>query len=429
MAKSFRFWSTLMVIICFVLGILVYGGGRYSFGIFMKPLAETMGWSRTQVSLAVTINLICYGISSPVVGWLLDTIGARKVMVTGALLMMVSLCAMYFAHNIWMFYFLYGVVSAFGANAVGRIAQASIVANWFVKRRGLMMGVTAISIGLGTAIMAPVVRYLLDAYGWQLAFVAVGVMMGVLVLLPVLLFVKGQGRPEDRGFGPDGMPLGESLQTAAAPAPAAGLKGGDWKVSDALRSKAFWAVTLAMGLSYTADYIVLLHGPADFEDRGYSGATAALVLATATLTSCFGRIGFGWLADYASIKLGFALMFGLQLIATPLVVIASSEIMLYSFAVIWGVGYGGAAVLLPYAIAHYFGRSCFSAILGWATMVTVFCGSIGGIVGGLVYDNYHSYQLAWIACGVLWALAITMVLVLGGRPAPQAQHSLAQATA
>ncbi|MCK9506686.1 MAG: MFS transporter, partial [Porticoccaceae bacterium] len=132
--------------------------------------------------------------------------------------------------------------------------------------------------------------------------------------------------------------------------------------------------------------------------------------------SCVGRVGFGWLSDHISIKLGFALMFGLQLIAAPLLMINGSKYVLYTFAFIWGIGYGGAAVLMPYAIAHYFGRSCFSSILGWTTMVTVFCGSIGGLVGGLIYDNYQSYSMAWIVCGVLWVLAIMMVLALGRKP-------------
>ncbi|MFA5631745.1 MAG: MFS transporter [Porticoccaceae bacterium] len=425
MERGFRFWSTVMVLICFVLGIVVYGGGRYSFGVFMKPLAETMEWSRTQISLAVTINLICYGISSPVIGWLLDTIGARRVMISGAAIMTVSLCAMYFAHSLWMFYFLYGVASAFGANAIGRIAQASIVANWFVKRRGLMMGITALSIGLGTAIMAPVVRLFLDNYGWQLAFVAMGVMMGVLVLLPIVLLVKGQGRPEDRGFGPDGIPLEEAQAQQPGPGSRAAPAQDDWKVSEALRSKAFWAITIAMGISYMADYIVLLHGPADFEDRGHSGATAALVLSIATLASCIGRLGFGWFADRANLKLGFTLLFGLQLISTPLVIIDGGVNTLYAFAFIWGIGYGGAAVYMPYAIAGYFGRANFSSIMGWTTMVTVFCGSIGGILGGLIHDRYQSYHLAWLCCIVFWALAIVIMLLLGGKPDKQPAHRVA----
>jgi len=415
MARGFRFWSIVMVLICFVLGIVVYGGGRYSFGVFMKPVAETMGWSRTQISLAVTINLICYGISSPIIGWLLDTIGARRVMITGAAMMTVSLCAMYFAHSLWMFYFLYGVASAFGANAIGRIAQASIVANWFIKRRGLMMGVTALSIGLGTAIMAPVVRLFLDHYGWQLAFVAMGVMMAVLVLLPILLLVKGQGRPEDRGFGPDGISLEEARAQRSGSTSQLNPQH-DWKVSEALSSKAFWAITIAMGISYMADYIVLLHGPADFEDRGHSGAIAALVLSIATLASCIGRLGFGWFADHANLKVGFSLLFGLQLVATPLVLIDGGVSTLYAFAFIWGIGYGGAAVYMPYAIAAYFGRSNFSSIMGWTTMVTVFCGSIGGILGGLIHDRYQSYQLAWLSCMTFWAVAIIIMLLLGGKP-------------
>mgnify|MGYP000536595318 FL=1 len=116
---SFQFWGALMVLVCFLIGIVVYGGSRYSFGVFMKPMAESMGWSRTEVSLAVTIHLLSYAFMSPIVGRLYDTIGLRKVMITGATLLGASLCAMTFVESLWFFYVLYGVVAAFGVNAVG----------------------------------------------------------------------------------------------------------------------------------------------------------------------------------------------------------------------------------------------------------------------------------------------------------------------
>lgn len=416
-----------MMVICFITGVMVFGGGRYSFAVFMKPLSESMDWSRSQLSLAVTINLIFYGMASPVIGWLFDTIGARKVMITGAALMTFSLCAMYFASNLWLFYFLYGVLSAFGANAIGRMSQVSIVTNWFVKRRGMMMGVTALSIGLGTAIMAPVVRLLLDTYGWQLAFVALGVMMGVLVLLPIILFIKGQGRPEDRGFGPDGVPLmdihGAHSGTTQAPASSS---GADWKVREALRTRAFWAVSLAMGIAYMGSYVFLLHGPADFEDRGFSGTTAATVLSIGTLASCVGRLGFGWLADHAPLKTGFLIQIGLHLVALPLVLLDGGIYLLYAFAIIWGVGYGGTGVYLPYAIAHYFGRSSFASIYGWSAMTSTFCGAIGGYLSGLIYDIQGSYSLAWIGCALLWTIALILIALFANKPSrPGAAVALA----
>jgi MFS family permease len=423
MQKGFRLWSTVMVIICFILGIVVYGGGRYSFGVFLRPMSEAMAWSRTEVSLAMTINLLCYGFSSPIIGWLLDKIGARRVMLTGAILMSASLCAMYFVSNLYLFYFLYGVLSAMGANAVGRISQATIVANWFIKRRGLVMGITAISIGLGTAVMAPLVRYTLDNFGWQQAYVAIGLLMFALVVVPIALFVKGQGRPEDRGFSPDGIPLANVPQSTDAPGSA--VTASDWSSGQALRSKAFWAITIATGLSYMADYVVLMHGPAFIEDEGYTGSTAAIFLSVATLSSCFGRVLFGWLADIISLKLGFSIMFGLQLIACPLILMDGSIYSLYLFAVIWGIGYSGAAIYQPYAMAAYFGRKSFSTIYGWTTMVAVFCGSIGGILGGYIHDTVNSYQPAWMLCALLWALGIVIVVCFAKNTplGPPPQHS------
>lgn len=413
---SFQFWGTLMVLVCFMIGIVVYGGSRYSFGVFMKPMADSMGWSRTELSLAVTIHLLSYACMSPLVGRLYDTIGLRKVMICGASLLGASLCAMIFVDSLWLFYFLYGVVAAFGVNAVGRIGQATIVANWFVKRRGLMMGVTGVSIGLGTALMAPVTRQILDAFGWRNAFVAIGLLTFALVLLPILLIVKGHGRPEDRGFGVDGAPVSNpepEEQNGAAQI----VASDDWTASEALRSKAFLAIASATALGFFADYMVLLHSPADFEDRGLSGSTAVFILSIATFSGAIGRLGFGWLADRINVKTGFALLLGLQMIAMPLTIVGGTNTsILYGFAVIWGFGYGGASVFVPVAVAEYFGRSNFGAIYGGVTMVASLCAAGGGVLAGWIYDTQNSYELAWIICAIAFGSAILIMLTMGGKP-------------
>lgn len=405
-----------MVLICFLIGLVVYGGSRYSFGVFMKPMAESMGWSRTEVSLAVTIHLLSYAFLSPIVGRLYDSIGMRKVMIVGSALLSIALCSMIFVESLWLFYFLYGVVAAFGANAVGRIGQATIVANWFVKRRGLLMGITGVSIGLGTAIMAPVTRQLLDAFGWRNAFVAIGILTAVFVLLPIMLIVKGRGRPEDRGFGADGGPLTD----VAADADGADTQvtaQDDWTTSEALRTKTFYALAIATGLGFMADYMVLLHSTADFEDRGLSGAAAVSILSLATLSGAAGRLGFGWLADRISVKTGFGLLLGLQLIAMPIIIMGGTDtFMLYSFAIIWGFGYGGASVFVPVAVANYFGRTSFGSIYGLITMVAGLCAAAGGVLAGWIYDTQNNYDIAWAICALAWGIAIVVMYAAGGKP-------------
>lgn len=405
-----------MVGICFITGIIAYGGGRYSFGVFMKPMSEALGWTRTEMSLGATINLITYAVASPFIGRMMDTLGIKVAMLAGTAIAGLGLCAMYFVNSLWMFYLLYGVAAALGVNMVGRIAQATIVANWFVARRGLMLGITALSIGLGTAVMAPAANAVLHGVGWQMAFLFLGGTFFVFVFLPVALLIKGKGRPEDRGFGPDGLPLD-----------VAGVYGAlgrqridsldDWSVAEALRTVALWGIFLAMGLSYMADYVVLFHGVASFEDRGVSPATAASILSVATLVSCVGRLGFGWLADRLDVRMCMALMFGIQIVSAPLIIWGgTSVLMLYSFGAVWGIGYGALATLMPAISSQYFGRRNFGAIYGWITMATVLGGAVGSTFGGWVYDTRGSYDMAWYACIGMWAVALVIVYAMGRRP-------------
>ena len=112
--KSFQLWSNIMVAICFVTGIVAYGGGRYSFGVFIKPMTEALGWTRTQISLGATINLICYAIASPIVGRMLDKWGVRHTVLIGSVIVGSGFCGMYFINSLWVFYLLFGVVAALG---------------------------------------------------------------------------------------------------------------------------------------------------------------------------------------------------------------------------------------------------------------------------------------------------------------------------
>ncbi len=406
-----------MVGICFVTGIVAYGGGRYSFGVFMKPMTEELGWSRTQMSLGATINLVCYALASPLVGRMMDTVGVKVTMILGAMLVGAGLCAMYFTSSLWMFYLLYGVAAAIGVNMVGRIAQATIVANWFVAQRGLMLGITALSIGLGTTVMAPAASALLHGFGWQVAFLSLGGMILLVVLLPVALLVKGRGRPEDRGFGPDGVPASESVTPMGRQEASKSGMAHDWTVGEAFRTVALWGIFIAMGLSYMADYIVLFHGVACFEDRGLSSVTAASILAIAALVSCVGRLGFGWLADRFDLRGCMALMFGLQIAASPFIIMGGSNLgMLYVFAAIWGVGYGALATLMPAVSVQYFGRRYFGSIYGWITMATVFGGAIGSTFGGWIYDTQGNYDLAWYASIAMWVVALIIVYAFVRKP-------------
>lgn len=406
-----------MVGICFLTGIVAYGGGRYSFGVFMKPMTEALGWSRTQMSLGATINLIVYAVASPLVGRMLDTVGVKVTMLVGATIVGVALCAMYFCDTLWMFYLLYGVAAAVGVNMAGRIAQATIVANWFVAQRGLMLGITAVSIGLGTTVMAPAANAVLHGIGWQEAFLFLGAVFFLLAFLPVALLVKGKGWPEERGFGPDGVPL-EARSARKDPSAAARADAAhDWTVGEAFRTAALWGIFIAMGLSYMADYIVLFHGVACFEDRGLSPGTAASMLAIATLVSCVGRLGFGWLADRLDIRACMALMFGFQIAAAPFIIAGGSNVgMLYAFAAVWGIGYGGLAPLLPAIAGQYFGRRNFGSIYGWVTMATIFGGAIGSTLGGWIYDTQGNYDLAWYACIGMWVVACMTVYILARKP-------------
>jgi MFS family permease len=280
-----------------------------------------------------------------------------------------------------------------------------------------MMGITALSIGLGTSIMAPAANAILQGMGWQAAFLFLGTAFLVFVFLPSIIFIKGKGRPEDRGFGPDGIPLDVMNGSGQALASPAVDVEKDWTVESALRTGAFWGIFIAMGLSYMADYIILFHSVAYFEDIGLSPGLASSVLAVGTLVSCVGRVGFGWLADRVDIRICMALMLAVQIVAMPFLILGGSHLTpIYIFACVWGMGYGGLATLLPAAAGAYFGRRHFGSIFGWITMGTVLGGAIGSTLGGWIHDVRGSYDLAWYGCIAMRVAACIAVYALAKKP-------------
>jgi MFS family permease len=178
-----------------------------------------------------------------------------------------------------------------------------------------------------------------------------------------------------------------------------------------------WGIFVAMGLSYMADYIVLFHGIPCFQDRGLSSGIATSILATATLVSCIGRLGFGWLADRLNMRVCMALMFGFQIFASPLLIMGGSNTtLLYTFAALWGIGYGAFATLMPAISSQYFGRLQFGTIYGFVTMATVIGGAMGSTLGGWIYDVKGNYDLAWYACIAMWVVACIVVFAFVRKP-------------
>ena len=408
--KGRVYWGWYVVLGALLITGINYGV-RYSFGIFLKPMAQEYQWSRSVVSMGISILILVYGVGGILTGRLTDRIAPRWLITAGAILTAAGLFLTALVREPWQFYVTYGLLGGIGASCFGVVVCNSSVGKWFIRKRGLAIGLSSVGVGAGTMAMAPLAGYVVKVYGWQAGFILLGVFVLVFgVALSQLLM--GRTRPEDYGLAPDG---DGPVPPAAAPAAVGGPEVVP-SLGSVMRDSRFWILAVCYGLAIMAEMSALVHQVPYALDRDIDKVAAASSLGLLGMASIAGRFFFGWFADrlrdakYASM-LGFLLMIGGML----LLIRAGSVRMLMAYALLFGFGYGNISTMMPFLLADRFGRHLLGAAYG---MLTFLCAGIGGGIGpvitGYVYDLTGSYLLAWLFN--LAALVIATVLILALRP-------------
>ena len=192
------FWGWYVVAGSFLLHAVSYGA-RYSFGIFVQPLTAENGWSRTVISLAASINMLFFAAGGIYAGRLLDRIAPRWIATAGAVVGALGFILSAFAGTPLTFYLAYGLLCGLGSSWTGIVVGNSSVGKWFVRKRGLAIGLASMGVSFGTMVMTPVVGWVVKDYGWQAGFI----FMGLILLLPGVLIAQDLSRKNEAG-GPTG---------------------------------------------------------------------------------------------------------------------------------------------------------------------------------------------------------------------------------
>lgn len=368
----------------------------YTFGIFLKPLAEEFGWSRAAVSAAFGIAAMTVAVCSPPLGYLLDRVSPRRILVP---CMAVFGCAFaslsLLTHSIWHLYATFFVMGIVG-NGTAQMAYSRAVSSWFVARRGMALAVVMSGGAIGAMVLPPIAEALIQHVGWRAACVILGGMVLVIGLPAVAGFIRE--RPSEL----HGMPAGHSGSMTSTGA----------TVREALRSRPFWIVVIVLFLYSIAQNGALTHLVALLTDRGVSPGRAATALAAMGGASLVGRFLTGWLLDRF-----FAPRVTLGLLATA----AAGTLILsgaHSFAtgmfasILIGLGTGGEADVTPYILSRYFGLRSFAMLYGFTWTAYAIAGAIGPVLMGVVFDAVGSYEtlLIVLAGGILGAAALMQLM-------------------
>lgn len=394
------FYGWWIVFACFLISLYVSSVIFYGFTAFFEPLVEDFGWSYTQISFAASLRGLEMGLLFPLIGFLVDRFGSRKLIFCGVVVVGFGLLVLSFTQSLAMFYGSF-LLLGFGVGGVSSVVSMTVVANWFRKKVGIALGVMMSGFG-ASGLLVPVIVRLIDVYNWRNTLIILGLGMWSLGI-PLSFVIRN--RPEQYGYLPDGTSSSD--------------QGGDNEIQDkaveigvkeALKKKSFWYLNIAETIRFMALAAVVTHVMPYLSSVGISRASAGLVAGAIPLFSIIGRFGLGWLGDILDKKYVMAM----ALLSMSLGMLAFGYVrvmwLLFLFLVLFSSGSGGSMVLRGAILREYFGRDSLGKILG----ITMGFASIGGIIGpilaGWVFDTLGSYHLIWfVFCGII-GLAIFLIL-------------------
>jgi len=384
----------------------------YTFGFFVKPLQTELGWGRGEIMLGCMLWSLLGGSAAPLAGWLVDRFGGRKVVLVGTLLSSAIFCCLALVNDLWLFLLLWAV-NGVVMTGTSPVSTSTIVSNWFVRRRGLAIGVMAAGVGVGGLIFVPLVNsWLMPAFGWRATFIALGLITG-LVLVPQALFVM-KDRPSDLGLNPDGAENARAAGAREKP-PTQGSRG----VKSALGTSAFWLIAAGFFFGGIGQSGLLQNQAPFLSDARVDSSLISAALGAVGLFSTCGKIFFGWLCQRINPKYGWAIAVTLQgSAAVTLLAISAggrSE-LIWLYAVLFGLGIGGWLPTMSLLVSSSFGLAGYASIFGVISLVLGVGSSLGPITAGYIFDNTGSYNLAFLVfLGGYVAAAVAMLLIQHAR--------------
>jgi MFS family permease len=394
--------GTGMIVTCMGLGAM------FSLGVFLKPVSEVMGWSRTGISTVALLNWIFMGLGSFVWGALSDRIGTRAVVLCGGALLGLGLVAASQATTLLWFQLTFGVLVGFAVGAFYAPMTASAT-RWFTTNRSLAVALVSSGIGLGVLTVGPLARALITAYDWRIAMLVVGD-LSWLVVIPAALLVRNPPRPAEGAGAPSGVPESGREFTARA----------------ALATPQFWAIALTHFACCAAHSGPIFHMVTHAIDRGVAPLTAATVLGVSGLSSVAGRVTCGLLADRYGAKPTLLVGLAIQAAAVSLYLVTTTTASFYALAVVFGLSYGGVMPLYAILVREYFGERIMGTAYGAVFLVSTLGMALGSWSGGWFYDGFGSYAWLFIGSAAIGAGAIAIALTF--RPPRRVSSALPSPT-
>lgn len=375
------------------------GPGQFAFGslgLFIIPLGEEFGWSRTEVSVALTFFTVALAFSIPYIGKLVDQYGSRKVLLPSFTVFALLLAAIpVLADRLWILFLLFALIGSLGAGA-NALPYLRTISTWFDRRRGLALGIAMGGSGTGYVYMPPAVQYMIDHHGWRSAYLLLaGVTLAIAV--PLVYFVLREAPAEK-----DTKSVDELRQKAIAAQSAPQIP-----LVTLIKQPLLWQLFLIFSVLSFSLYGVLSHIVPMLRDRGMSPVNAALVQSTLGLSLVASRVVVGFAMDRIFAPFVAVACFLLSIIGISLLATGAMGPGAFLAAAFIGISMGAEIDMLAILTGRYFGVENFGRIYGILFTSFLIGTSIGPVAYGMAYESLGSYTwVLLLSIGLMFATAL-----------------------
>jgi MFS family permease len=402
------FYGWVIVAACTLIQVMQYGI-QYSFGVFFKPLAADFGWSRAATSGAYSVLMVCAGATAIPIGWMADKFGPAKVTATCGLIMGAAIILASQVNQLWQLYITFGVMLGIGIGGTMAIT-GGVTARWFVKKRGMALGIVSAGIGLGTLIMPPIAERLIAVLSWSQAYIIIGI-AACIVTVGAALFLRS--RPEDMGLQAYGA---EDITRKSNAVPGKNNKPSNPEKSmglrEAIRTRPLWLLCLLFFFVNICVQVVMVHLVNYATDLKIDALAAATLISVIGIGSIIGRLVMGSVSDRIGGHNALIITCVLLVVSSVWLIFSQQMWMLYIFAVFFGFAYGGEVPQMPLLIGQFFGLQAVMALTGATSAATRAGGALGSWFAGELFDVTNSYLIAFTITAVMAVFALVTALML-----------------
>ncbi len=378
----------------------------FVLGIFLSPIADEFGWSRTLIAGAVSVGAVASMVLSPVAGWAVDRYGAGIILTASMVILGVAVISLAWA-TVPLFFYLGFATGRIIFHVPVQIGSGAVVSRWFIRKRGRAIGVLYLSGAIGGIVFIQIASIALSNWGVGAAWIALGVtVIGVSVLPSALLIVD---RPEDVGLEPDGSSSDAPESLTVDVQPIQDVIEVDWTLREAMGTRSLWIMVGVVGTLFMTQAGVSVHVGAFYQDRGLSITAVASAITINGIVSGIGSLVWGAIIERVPVQRVMFFLMVLSAISTFLLFTVHSLAAAFAVSAVIGVVAAGGNVIPPVAYASYFGRRSIGSIRGIGETGVQVGQTIGPLLSGLAFDMNGSYKVAFVTFAIVALIGSVIV--------------------